>query len=98
MNVKTLVQLLATLGLSGCAASLVKVEPLDPSIKTVKMYTGSLTGDGMYKSALEKGSGKACDGKPYVVLERTRTPSTLVKAGFEIDETNNFYWVIRCEN
>ena len=84
------------LALSGCAATLAKVEPTDKSINTVRMYTGALAADGVYKSAFEKGASKACNGRSYKVVERTRSPSTLVNAGVELEDSNNFYWVVQC--
>jgi len=88
---------LATSFLTGCTATLVKIEPTEPAVKTVKMYTGSALDDGVYESAFEKGASKACGGKDYEVIERTRAPSTLVKAGIEFTDSNDFYWVVRCK-
>ena len=84
-------------GFSGCVASLAKIEPEDPQLKTIRMNTGALADDGLYKSAFEKGADKACEGRPYQILERTRTPSTLRNSGVEVQSSTDFFWVVRCE-
>jgi hypothetical protein len=58
------------------------------------MYTGILAEDGAYSRQFEQGAEKACGGKTYKVLERSRHPSTL--KGMEDLPSSKFYWVIDC--
>lgn len=81
-----------TLLMGGCVADLVKTEPADPNVKTIGLMTGTLV-DGAYKPDFERASRKACNDRPYTVLERTRHPSTL--NGYELSNAD-FYWVVRC--
>jgi hypothetical protein len=80
---------------SACTSSVVEQPKLDKSLKTIGQNTGLVADDGIYKAAFERRAHKACpDG--YALIERTRTPSTLVYSGLDLDE-HDFYWVIRCK-
>lgn len=79
--------------MSACLSA--SVERNQGDLKTIGYYTGILTKDeGMYRSKFESGAKKACGGKDYEVLERTRNPSTL--SGMDLP-SSKFYWVIRCK-
>jgi hypothetical protein len=86
--------LLFTTLVTGCAASLVRTEPQNTDIKTIGMHTGRLLEDGAYSGHFERAAEKACQGKPYKILERSRQPSTL--KGMEDLPGSYFYWVIDC--
>lgn len=82
-----------TLLINGCLSAALERDQGD--LKTIGYYTGTLVKDeGMYRSQFEDGASKACNGKKYEVLERTRNPSTL--SGMDLP-SSKFYWVIRCE-
>lgn len=79
--------------LTGCTASLIKVEPDDLKIKTIGYQTGTQTDDGLYASQFRTEAERLCDGGAYDLLESGRHPSTL--EGMVLPKTM-FYWVVRC--
>ena len=82
-----------TLAINGCLSAHLERDQGD--IKTIGYYTGTLSNnEGVYLSRFEQGAEKACQGKKYTVLEKTRSPSTM--SGMDLP-SSKFYWVVRCE-
>jgi len=81
--------------MTGCAASFVKSELDDPTIKTIGRETGSMATDGLYQTSFEKEAERQCPNG-YMVVERSRHPSTLAKIGVQ-ESSRQFYWVIKCK-